>query len=104
MLAALRLLPPGGSIAGGQVLGFGPYQAREDVDLEGDGRAIMMSQKFIAAFEEQLGYITCADIQEHVVFGRNIWQHKNPAGMVRALRRIIHEDAVAEDAISEISR
>lgn len=33
-----------------------------------------------------------------VVFGRNIWQHANPAGMVRALRAIIHDDARAEDA------
>jgi fructose-bisphosphate aldolase, class I len=33
-----------------------------------------------------------------VVFGRNIWQHANPAGMVRALRAVIHEDARAEEA------
>jgi DhnA family fructose-bisphosphate aldolase class Ia len=33
-----------------------------------------------------------------VVFGRNIWQHPNPAGMVRALRAVIHEDARAEEA------
>lgn len=39
-----------------------------------------------------------------VVFGRNIWQHKNPHAMVRALRRIVHENATAEDALSEMSR
>jgi DhnA family fructose-bisphosphate aldolase class Ia len=33
-----------------------------------------------------------------VVFGRNIWQHANPAGMVRALRAVIHENAAAEEA------
>ena len=33
-----------------------------------------------------------------VVFGRNIWQHENPAGMVKALRAVIHEGARAEEA------
>jgi DhnA family fructose-bisphosphate aldolase class Ia len=33
-----------------------------------------------------------------VVFGRNIWQHANPAGMVRALRAVIHYEARAEEA------
>lgn len=39
-----------------------------------------------------------------VVFGRNIWQHKNPHAMVRALRRIVHENATADDAMSELGR
>lgn len=33
-----------------------------------------------------------------VVFGRNIWQHANPGGMVRALRAVIHDGATATDA------
>jgi fructose-bisphosphate aldolase, class I len=33
-----------------------------------------------------------------VVFGRNIWQHANPAGMVKALRAVIHDGARAEEA------
>ncbi|MCB1969913.1 MAG: fructose-bisphosphate aldolase [Geminicoccaceae bacterium] len=33
-----------------------------------------------------------------VVFGRNIWQHANPAGMVRALHAVIHSGARASDA------
>jgi DhnA family fructose-bisphosphate aldolase class Ia len=33
-----------------------------------------------------------------VVFGRNIWQHRNPAAMVRALRTVIHEGATGEQA------
>jgi DhnA family fructose-bisphosphate aldolase class Ia len=37
-------------------------------------------------------------------YGRNVWQHKNPAGMVRALRRVIHDNADAEDAVLELSR
>lgn len=32
-----------------------------------------------------------------VVFGRNIWQHRNPAGMVKALRAVIHDNARARD-------
>lgn len=32
-----------------------------------------------------------------VVFGRNIWQHRNPGGMVRALRTIIHDRARPRD-------
>jgi len=33
-----------------------------------------------------------------VAFGRNIWQHVNPAGMVSALRRVIHEGTPPEEA------
>ena len=33
-----------------------------------------------------------------VVFGRNIWQSPDPAGMVRALRAIIHDGATGRDA------
>jgi DhnA family fructose-bisphosphate aldolase class Ia len=37
-----------------------------------------------------------------VVFGRNIWQHKNPAGMVRALQRVIHGGASVAEAMQEL--
>jgi DhnA family fructose-bisphosphate aldolase class Ia len=34
-----------------------------------------------------------------VVFGRNIWQSPHPAGMIKALRHLIHDDgSVAEAA------
>ena len=33
-----------------------------------------------------------------VVFGRNIWQHKNVAGMVKALRAVIHDGIAADEA------
>lgn len=33
-----------------------------------------------------------------IVYGRNIIQHENPAGMARALLAVVHEDASAEDA------
>lgn len=38
------------------------------------------------------------------VFGRNIWQNKNPAGMMKALRRVIHEGATGADAVTELTR
>jgi DhnA family fructose-bisphosphate aldolase class Ia len=39
-----------------------------------------------------------------VVFGRNIWQHPNPAGMVRALRAVIHEGATGDQAAELLRR
>lgn len=35
-----------------------------------------------------------------IVYGRNIIQHENPSGMVRALMAIVHESATAERAMS----
>jgi class I fructose-bisphosphate aldolase len=37
-----------------------------------------------------------------IVYGRNIIQHANPAGITRALMRIVHEGASAEEALTEI--
>jgi len=34
--------------------------------------------------------------------GRNIWGHENPAGIVRALRMIIHENASVKVAVKEL--
>ncbi len=34
-----------------------------------------------------------------VVFGRNVWQHDNPAGIVAALRRVVHEGMSAAEAL-----
>jgi fructose-bisphosphate aldolase, class I len=38
-----------------------------------------------------------------VVFGRNIWQSRNPAAMVRALRHLVHEDGTVDDALALLS-
>lgn len=38
-----------------------------------------------------------------VVFGRNVWQSHDLFGVVRALRRIIHEDATVSEAMSEVT-
>ena len=37
-----------------------------------------------------------------VVFGRNIWQNPNPAGMVRALQSLIHANSSVADALAEL--
>jgi DhnA family fructose-bisphosphate aldolase class Ia len=38
-----------------------------------------------------------------VVFGRNIWQDSNPAGVVRALKRIIHDGATTAEVLDELA-
>jgi len=37
-----------------------------------------------------------------VAFGRNVWQHPNPAGITAALRAVVHEDASAKEAVKLI--
>jgi C_GCAxxG_C_C family probable redox protein len=65
-----------GEICGGitgSLIAFGLYFGSDDsLDLEATNRTIMTAQKFMAFFEDQLGYMLCAEIQEHVVFGRNM--------------------------------
>lgn len=65
-----------GEICGGitgSLITFGLYFGSDDrLDLEATNQTIMTAQKFMALFEEQLGYMLCAEIQEHVVFGRNM--------------------------------
>lgn len=65
-----------GEICGGitgSLITFGLYFGSDDrLDLEATNRTIMTAQKFMAFFEDQLGYMSCAEIQEHVVFGRNM--------------------------------
>ncbi len=38
-----------------------------------------------------------------IVYGRNVIQHKNPAGMTRALMAIVHEGATVENALNYIN-
>jgi DhnA family fructose-bisphosphate aldolase class Ia len=38
-----------------------------------------------------------------IVYGRNVVQHENPAGMTRALMEIVHGGASAEEALSSLS-
>jgi len=39
-----------------------------------------------------------------VAFGRNIFQHRNPMAMTRAIARIIHENAGVEEAMEELKQ
>ncbi len=39
-----------------------------------------------------------------IFFGRNIWQRKNPASIIQALKYIIHEGGSVEDAIKIMDR
>lgn len=39
-----------------------------------------------------------------VSIGRNVFQHKNPTGMVRALSKIVHQEASVEKAMEELTR
>ncbi len=34
-----------------------------------------------------------------IAFGRNIWQHKDPEGLLKAISEIVHQGAAPEEAI-----
>jgi len=38
-----------------------------------------------------------------IVYGRNVIQHENPAGITRALMAMLHEDASVEDALKRVA-
>ena len=38
-----------------------------------------------------------------VFFGRNVWQHKDPVGMIVALSKIIHENCSVDEAMKQLS-
>jgi DhnA family fructose-bisphosphate aldolase class Ia len=38
-----------------------------------------------------------------IVYGRNIIQHANPAGMTRALMALVHEGVTPEEAARQLS-
>ena len=57
----------------GSLIAFGLYFGSDDrLDFEATGATIITAQKFMAFFEDELGYLLCSDIQAHVVFGRNM--------------------------------
>jgi fructose-bisphosphate aldolase, class I len=37
-----------------------------------------------------------------IVYGRNVVQHSNPAGMTRALMAIVHDSATPQQAIKQV--
>ena len=57
----------------GSLITFGLYFGSDNLlDFEAAGGTIMRAQKFMAFFEDEVGYFPCAEIQEHVIFGRNM--------------------------------
>jgi C_GCAxxG_C_C family probable redox protein len=59
-----------GGVTGG-LIALGLYFGSEDVlDYEAVGATMGTARQFMARFEEQVGFVTCPQIHEHVVFGR----------------------------------
>ncbi len=57
----------------GSLVAFGLYFGSDDrLDMEAMGATIIAAQKFMASFEDELGHRLCAEIHEHVIFGRNM--------------------------------
>lgn len=57
----------------GSLMAFGLYFGSDDqLDFEANGPTMITAQKFMAFFEDQVGYLYCSDIQEKVIFGRNM--------------------------------
>jgi len=57
----------------GSLVAFGLFFGGADpFDFEKVGPAMMLAQKFMAYFEDEVGYLLCSDIQEKVVFGKNM--------------------------------
>ena len=51
----------------------------------------------------QRTYVLLAQGAAGIVYGRNIIQHANPAGMTRALMAMVHEGATPETAAKHLS-
>lgn len=73
-----------GEICGGitgSLITFGLFFSNDNLlDFEAASEAIMMAQKFMAYFEDELGYMHCTKIQE-LIFGRNMDPGGSPEKM-----------------------
>ena len=57
----------------GSLITFGLYFGSDDLlDFETAGATIITAQKFMGFFEDEIGHLLCCEIQEHVIFGRNM--------------------------------
>ena len=55
----------------GSLIAIGLYFGSDDMlDFEAVGTTIDIAQKFMASFKDELGHQLCAEIHEHVIFGR----------------------------------
>lgn len=70
-----------GGVTGG-LIALGLYFGSEDVlDQEAVGATMGAAQQFMARFEEQVGFVLCPQIHEHVVFGRYMDPGASPENM-----------------------
>lgn len=57
----------------GSLIAFGLFFGGDDLlDFQTTGPTMIRAQKFMAFFEYEVGYLNCSDIQEKVIFGRNM--------------------------------
>ena len=57
----------------GSLIAFGLKFGGDDMlDFKTTGPTMITAQKFMALFEDEVGYLYCSDIQEKVIFGRNM--------------------------------
>ena len=75
-----------GEICGGitgALIAFGLCFGGDDMlDFEKTGPTMITAQKYMAFFEDKMGYMHCSDIQEKVIFGRNMDPGASEAHMV----------------------
>lgn len=57
----------------GSLIAFGLYFAPDDImDCEAKGATMVKAQEFIALFKDKMGYLHCSEIQENIIFGKNM--------------------------------
>jgi C_GCAxxG_C_C family probable redox protein len=57
----------------GSLIAFGLFfMGDKPFEFEKVGPAMMLAQKFMAYFEDEVGYLHCSEIQEKVIFGKNM--------------------------------
>ena len=84
-LAAFPGIGGTGKICGGvtgSLVNIGLFFNSDNLlDKSGGKNTMTAAQKFMALFEERIGYHDCADIQEKVVLGRSLNPGESPAAM-----------------------
>jgi C_GCAxxG_C_C family probable redox protein len=72
----------------GSLIAFGLFfGGKSPLDSEATNATILISQNFIARFEERIGYVHCSDILEKVVLGHKI----NPGESELAMKTFAEE-------------
>jgi C_GCAxxG_C_C family probable redox protein len=75
-----------GEICGGitgSLIAFGLFFGSDDrLDYEATNRTILKAQKFMAYFEDAIGYMHCSDIIENVIIGKRLNPGESDAAMM----------------------